>query len=101
YSRVVGKVRVHVLDRLFLHFVSESDCFREERKSRGKTANTSASPSEYLGHGSEIAPRIVANKVPVGANDLRGEEWKIMSTLNPLFVFRMNNFGMFAKQVIE
>src|SRR6267154_5546289 len=46
YRRVVGKVRVDVLDLLFLHFVSESDCFREERKSRGKTANTSEGSSE-------------------------------------------------------
>src|SRR5882762_10959249 len=49
YRRVVCKVRVDVLDRLFLHFVSELNCFREERKSRAKTANTFRGPSQYLG----------------------------------------------------
>jgi hypothetical protein len=101
YCRVVRKVRVDMLDRLFLHFVSKSNCFREERESRAKTANASPGPSQYFGYGPEITPRIAPNKVPVGTKDLRREKSKIVSTPNPLLRFRMNDFGMLAKQGIE
>src|ERR1700731_4313313 len=101
HCRVVRKMRVDVLDPLFLHFISKSNCLGEERKSRTKTANASAGPAQYFGHGSEIAPRIAANKVPVCTKDLRREKWKIVSTPNPLLSFRMNDFGMLAKQRIE
>src|SRR6267143_1307508 len=86
---------------LFLHFVCKSNYFRKERESRAKTASAAPGPSQYFGHGSEIAPRIAANIVPVGTKDLRREKWKIMSAPNPLLSFGMNDFGILAQQRIE
>src|SRR6266481_680121 len=101
YCRVVRKLPVDMLDCLFLHFVCKSNYFRKERESRAKTASAAPGPSQYFGHGSEIAPRIAANIVPVGTKDLRREKWKIMSAPNPLLSFRMNDFGILAQQRIE
>src|SRR5690348_5090481 len=48
YGCVVRKVRADVLDRLVLHFISESNRLREQVESPAKTAKASPGSSQYF-----------------------------------------------------
>jgi hypothetical protein len=48
YCRVVREVRVNVLDRLLLHFISKSNYFRKKNESPAKAVKAAKRPSQYF-----------------------------------------------------